>query len=125
MTEPRWLTRAMVEAIHDEQLKLYGGPPGLRDGRLLESALGRPMNRHAYGDGDLADFAASYAFDIAKNHPFVDGNKRAAFLAAYTFLGINGVILNAPDAEVVVMTLALAAGEVEETGYASWIRDLW
>lgn len=123
MTEPKWLNRAIVEAIHDEQLRTFGGPGGLRDEGMLESALGRPVNRWHYEDADLVALAASYAFGIARNHPFVDGNKRAAFLAAYTFLGINGVELDAPDAEVVVMTSGLAAGEVDEVGYAAWIRD--
>lgn len=123
MNEPLWLDRTIVEAIHDEQLRLFGGASGLRDAGMLESALGRPQNKFAYGGGDLPGLAAAYAFGLARNHPFVDGNKRVAFLAAYVFLGINGIDLQAPNAEVVVITLALAAGEVDEDGYAAWIRD--
>jgi death-on-curing protein len=123
MKEPRWLTRAMVEAFHAEQLRLFGGPAGLRDVGMLESALGRPKNRFFYEGADIPDLAASYAFGIARNHPFVDGNKRAAFLGAYVFLGLNGIDFEAPNAEVFVMTQRLAAGEVDEEGYATWIRD--
>ena len=123
MNEPRWLTRMMVEAIHDEQLKIYGGPTGLRDPGMLESALGRLRNKWLYEGGETADLAAAYAFGIARNHPFVDGNKRAAFLTAFTFLAVNGLDFVAPDAEVVVMTQGLAAGTIDEAGYAAWIRD--
>jgi len=123
VSEIRWLGRMVVESIHDMQLSLFGGPGGIRDENMLGSALARPQNRHAYEDGDLAACAAAYAFGIARNHPFVDGNKRTAFMAAYTFLGINGVDFQASNAEVAAMTLALAAGEVDEDGYAAWIRD--
>nr|WP_099559001.1 type II toxin-antitoxin system death-on-curing family toxin [Hartmannibacter diazotrophicus] len=123
MPEPVWLTREIVEAIHDEQLAIFGGPSGLRDAGALESALGRPLNRFAYQGGDLADLAAAYAFGIARNHPFVDGNKRAAFLSLIVFLGLNGFDFLAPEADAAAIILSLAAGEVEEEGLARWIRD--
>lgn len=124
-TEPIWLTAELVTAIHGEQLRLFGGPPGLRDTTMLESALDRPRNKWSYGERDLAVLAASYAFGIAKNHPFVDGNKRASFLALVTFLGLNGIDFVAAEAEAAAAILALAAGEIEEEGLARWIRDNW
>ena len=90
MSEPVWLTADLAIAIHEEQLRIFGGPPGLRDRGMLESALGRPINKWSYGESDLAALAASYAFGIARNHPFVDGNKRLAFAAADVFLRIDG-----------------------------------
>lgn len=125
MTEPIWLTRELVGAIHFKQLKLFGGPAGLRDEGALESALGRPMNRWGYDEGDLAALAAAYAFGIARNHPFVDGNKRASLLALVTFLGLNGIDFVADEAEAVVIIRSVAAGEVDEIGLARWIRDNW
>ena len=123
VSEIIWLTSDLVQAIHAHQLKLFGGPPGLRDEGALESALGRPMNRAAYGDVDLAELAAAYAFGIAKNHPFIDGNKRAALLALVTFLGLNGIDFVVEEAEAVVMIRGLAASEVDESSLARWIRD--
>lgn len=123
MSEPRWLTRPAIEIIHDEQLAEHGGAAGLREGGLLESALARPRNIHGYGESDLCVLAAAYAAGIVRNHPFVDGNKRTGFLAAYTFLAINGLELDAPEAEAVVMTLDLAAGTLPEQGFAAWLRD--
>jgi death on curing protein len=123
-----WLTSELVQAFHAQQLKLFGGPPGIRDEGALESALGRPMNRVAYAedtDVDLAELAAAYAFGIAKNHPFIDGNKRAALLALVTFLGLNDIDFVADEAEAVVMIRGLAAGEVDESGLTRWIRDNW
>lgn len=125
MSEPVWLTVELVVAFHDEQLREFGGPPGLRDAGMLESALGRPQNKWSYGETDLAALAAAYAFGIARNHPFVDGNKRAALLALVTFLGLNGVDLVADQAEAVVVIRELASGEIEEEGLARWIRDNW
>jgi death-on-curing protein len=125
MTEPVWLTVELVIAFHDEQLREFGGPPGLRDAGMLESVLGRPQNKWSYGETDLAALAAAYAFGIARNHPFVDGNKRAALLALVTFLGLNGIEFVVDEAEAVVMIRDLAAGEVEEDGLARWIRDNW
>lgn len=124
MTEPFWLSRLAVEIIHDEQLAEHGGAPGLRDPGLLESALARPRNLFGYeGETDPCALAAAYAAGLVRNHPFVDGNKRTGFLAAYTFLLMNGQELVAPEAEAVVMTLGLASGELPEAGYAAWLRD--
>jgi death-on-curing protein len=125
MSEPLWLSVALVEDIHSEQLALYGGPDGIRDHGLLESALARPINRFAYGETDLAVLAACYAFGLAKNHPFIDGNKRVAFLAMMTFLRLNGVRFSPPEPLATAAILALAAGEVGEDGLARWIRDNW
>ena len=125
MTEPFWLTRQMVVAIHDEQLTIHGGASGLRDEGMLQSALDRPKNRWACEKAELAELAAAHAFGIARNHPFVDGNKRTSLLALYTFLGVNGVDFVVPDAEAAAMILSLAAGEVNEEGLTRWIRDNW
>ena len=122
MTEPLWLTRQMVVAIHDEQLTIHGGASGLRDEGMLESALDRPKNRWSY---EQAELAAAYAFGIGRNHPFVDGNKRTSLLALYTFLGVNGVDFIVPEAEAAAMILSLAAGEVSEQSLTRWIRDNW
>jgi death-on-curing protein len=125
MSEPFWLTRQMIIAIHDEQLAIHGGASGLRDDGMLESALDRPRNRWAYESAELAELAAAYAFGIARNHPFVDGNKRTALLALYTFLGVNGYDFVVAEAEAAAIILALAAGEVSEESLARWIRDNW
>ena len=125
MSEPKWLTITMVVAIHDEQLAIHGGLPGMRDAGMLESALDRPRNKWAYESAGLAELAAAYAFAIARNHPFVDGNKRTSLLALYTFLGINGIDFVVPEAMAAAMILALAAGEVSENSLARWIRDNW
>jgi len=123
VTEPEWLTADLVLAIHDEQLREFGGPPGIRDMGALESALGRARNRWAYEGGDLPRLAAAYGFGIARNHPFVDGNKRAALLAIITFLGLNDVEFNAGEAEAVIVIRDLAAGEIDEDVLARWIAD--
>lgn len=123
MTEPVWLTVDLVLAIHESQLRKFGGPPGIRDLGALESALGRAQNRWAYEQSDVATLAAAYAFGIARNHPFVDGNKRAALLAMVTFLGLNDIDFAADEAEAVVIIRDLAAGSVDEQGLARWIRD--
>lgn len=125
MTEPFWLTRQIIVAIHDEQLAVHGGASGLCDEGLLDSALDRPRNRWAYEQADLPQLAAAYAFGIARNHSFVDGNKRTSLLALYTFLGINGFDFIVPEAEAAAIILALAAGEVNEEGLTRWIRDNW
>jgi death on curing protein len=121
--EPVWLNAELVKAFHARQLRLFGGPPGIRDEGALESALGRPVNRWAYPA--LAELAAAYAFGIARNHPFVDGNKRAALLALVTFLGLNDINFLVDEAEAVVMIRGLAAGEIDEAGLTRWIRDNW
>ncbi|MBU1212521.1 MAG: type II toxin-antitoxin system death-on-curing family toxin [Alphaproteobacteria bacterium] len=123
MKEPVWLTRQLVIAFHDEQLRLFGGPAGIRDLGMLESALARAPNKWSYGEQDIAALAAAYGFGIARNHPFVDGNKRAALLSIITFLGLNDLDFAAPESEAVVMILGLAAGEIEEEGLARWISD--
>jgi death-on-curing protein len=125
MTEPEWLTVEIALDVHAEQLALFGGPEGVRDLGMLESALGRPQNKFAYGDSDLASLAAAYAFGIARNHPFVDGNKRAAFAAMIVFLGLNDIDFVVPEADATAIILALAAGEVSEESLTRWIRDNW
>jgi death on curing protein len=125
MREPVWLTSELVIAFHDEQLREFGGPPGLRDAGMLGSALGRAQNKWSYGEKDLAKLAAAYAIGIARNHPFVDGNKRASLLSIVVFLGLNDIEFVADNTEAVVMIQGLAAGEIEEEGLARWIRDNW
>ena len=125
MSEPNWITKDQTIRMHAEQLAAFGGPAGLRDEGMLESALGRPQNKWAFGETDYAVLAAAYAFGIARNHPFVDGNKRAAFLVMMTFLRKNGVDFTPKPAEATVAIQGLAAGEVEEEGLARWIRDNW
>jgi death on curing protein len=125
MSEPEWLDTTIVLDVHAEQLALFGGADGVRDLGLLESALGRPLNKFSYGETDLAELAAAYAFGIARNHPFVDGNKRAAFASIIVFLGLNGKEFAVPPEEATAMILALAAGEVSEESLARWIRDNW
>jgi death on curing protein len=125
MSEPLWLTHQIIEAVHDEQLAAHGGAGGLRDEGLLESALARARNKWAYEQAELAELAASYAFGIARNHPFIDGNKPTSLLALYTFLGLNEIDFIVSEAEAAAMILSLAAGEVSEDGLARWIRDNW
>jgi len=125
MSEPEWLTLPIVVAIHDEQLAIHGGAGGIRDVALLESALDRPRNKWAYESAELRELAAAYGFGIAKNHPFVDGNKRTSLLAIYTFLGVNEVDFLVPEAEAAAMIFSLAAGEVSEESLTRWIRDNW
>ena len=122
MSAPVWLLRSAVDAMHDKQLTEHGGARGIRDEGLLESALSRAANAHAYGETDLCALAANYAFGIARNHPYIDGNKRTAFLAAYTFLGLNGLRLIADEDDVVETMLAVAAGEMDEKTFAAWLR---
>ncbi|MGB7102590.1 MAG: type II toxin-antitoxin system death-on-curing family toxin [Xanthobacteraceae bacterium] len=125
MKEPEWVTISVVLAIHDEQLAVHGGSSGLRDVALLESALGRPQNKWAYEKAELPELAAAYGYGIARNHPFVDGNKRTALLVMYTFLGINEVDFVVPESDAAAMILSLAAGDVSEQNLARWIRDNW
>ncbi len=123
MREPEWLSRELILAIHDEQLAEHGGGAGVRDEGLLESAPARPHNRLASdGAADLATLAAAYAFGIAKSHPFIDGNKRTAYVAAEVFLDLNGVTLTASEEDCVLTTLRLAAGEIDEEAFARWLR---
>ena len=118
-----WVEIRDVLAIHDAQLSEHGGAEGIRDHGLLESALARPQNLWAYGDPDLAALAASYGFGIAKNHPFVDGNKRTSLVVLEFFLALNGHVLTADDVQCVLTILALADGSLSETELAHWIRQ--
>ena len=122
MTEPRWLTLEEILVAHERQLARFGGPAGLRDLGALESALDRPRNKLAYGETELASLAAAYAYGIARNHPFVDCNKRAAFIAMMVFLRLNGVRFAPSPAEATSAILGLAAGEISEEGLTRWIR---
>jgi death-on-curing protein len=123
MTEPDWITLDLALAVHDEQLAEHGGAEGVRDQGLLESALARPLNAWGYGITDLCTLAASVCHGIVRNHPFVDGNKRTAYVAAETFLVLNGLLLTSSDAESVAAMLDLAAGEMTEEEFAAWLRD--
>jgi death-on-curing protein len=123
VNEPRWLSKVSVLAIHADQIKDHGGSLGLRDRGLLDSALDRPRNRFLHEpESDLYALAASYGFGIARNHPFMDGNKRVAFQAMYLFLGLNGLRIEASEEEVVTLILALASGDLDESELASWLR---
>jgi death on curing protein len=119
----RWISKQALILLHDESLTEHGGGSGLRDAGLLESALARPENLAAYGEPDAAALAASYATGLAKNHPFVDGNKRAAFLAVGMFLYLNGYRLTATQADATLTVLGLAAGDVSEEAFAGWLRQ--
>jgi len=125
MTEPiRWLPLPAIIILHDRSLAFHGGLSGLRDPGLLESAMQRPANRHVYdGVVDLAELAATYAAAISSNHPFTDGNKRAAFLAMTAFLELNGERLIAPQAEAALTIFRLAAGEMTIEDLAAWVRE--
>ncbi len=117
-----WVALEVAQAAHLEQLAEHGGGEGVRDVRLLDSAMARPQNLLAYGEPDAAALAAAYAYGIARNHPFVDGNKRTAAVVSETFLMFNGYALEASDAELVVVVLALAAGELSEVELSDWFR---
>lgn len=121
MNEPNWLGRDVLLAVQAELLNRFGGLAGIRDEGLLESAINKPKNLFAYGNPSVFELAASYAAGLVKNHPFLDGNKRIGFMAAYIFLGANGWSLAAPEEEAVLETLALAAGQTTEKGYAAWL----
>ena len=123
MNEPIWLDIDIVLDFHVEQLALFGGADGIRDRGLLESALARPINKFGYGESGLAALAAAYGFGIARNHPFIDGNKRTALASIIVFLGLNGIDLDAPQEAATAMILSLAAGEITEEILAGWIAD--
>ncbi len=122
MADWTWLSPAVLRAVHEEQLAEHGGASGTRDDGLFDSALARPRNLLAYGEPDLADLAAAYGYGLARNHPFVDGNKRTAFVAVELFIALNGSTLVADDADCVLTMLDLAAGTLDEAGFAAWIR---
>ena len=117
-----WVDRAVALAAHEEQLAEHGGAIGVRDPNMLDSAMARPLNLVAYGEPDIADLAASYAFGIARNHPFVDGNKRTAAVVSETFLALNGHRLDCDDVELVTTFLSLAAGELTVEALTDWFR---
>jgi death on curing protein len=123
-SEPRWVDRLVVDAVHFDLIRSHGGMRGVRDEGALESALARPRQKSAYEpDADLADIAAAYGFGLTRNHPFNDGNKRVAFVTTAVFLGLNGRELDAPETEVVTVMLAVAAGEMPENEFAAWLRS--
>lgn len=121
--EPIWLDSRMAHAIHDRQLAEHGGGAGLRDEGALESAMARPLNQWAYGERDLAQLAAAYAFGLARNHPFADGNKRTAWILARLFLMANGVEIAFDKVDAINIVIALAAGELAEEELADWFRQ--
>lgn len=116
-------SRQVVEALHAEQLRRHGGAQGLRDANALQSALDRPQNKVAYGDPDIFELAAAYAFGLARNHAFVDGNKRTAIVTAMLFLHLNGRRMAVEDGTLYLFTMSLAAGEIDEQGAAAFFRD--
>jgi death-on-curing protein len=124
MNEPVWLSRLLVDAMQLDQIREHGGQPGIRDENLLESALARPQNKFAYeGTSDLPELAAAYGYGLARNHAYVDGNKRIAFVAMYVFLGMNGFEIEAPEPEVVDLMLHVASGDKTEGQLAVWLRE--
>ena len=123
MNDWKWVSRKVLLLLHDESLAEHGGASGLRDEGLLDSALARPLNVALYSDPDVASLAASYGVGLAKNHAFVDGNKRAAFLAVGLFLATNGYRLVATQADATLTMLAVAAGDLDEGAFAVWIRE--
>jgi death-on-curing protein len=118
-----WLSKELILAVHDEQLAQHSGASGVRDIGLLESALGRPLNRAAYGKPDVPALAATYAIAIARNHPFVDGNKRTSYVALELFLRLNGCIFPVPDAEAAVVMFQLAGGEITDDEFTTWVQQ--
>ena len=126
MSDPKaidWLSKVEILAVHEQVLAAHGGSAGIRDQGLLESALGRPRHLAAYGQGDIFDWAAAYAHGIANNHPFIDGNKRTAFVATALFLECNGWHVNAPEEEVVAIMVGVADKSVAQEAIAHWLRD--
>lgn len=116
-------SRAFIEALHQEQLRLHGGATGIRDTGLLDSALARPLQKEAYGDPDIFDLAAAYLFGVLKNHPFVDGNKRTGLAAADLFLYFNRFSLEAEQEDIIQLVLMVSTSEIDETGAAAFFRD--
>jgi death on curing protein len=118
----RWIEESVVWAVHEAQLAEHGGSAGVRDAGLLQSALARPENLAAYGQPDVIDCAAAYGYGIARNHPFIDGNKRTAFVCTELFIVLNGWVLLADDFSCITTMLALAAGDIDEAAFAAWLR---
>ena len=123
MTDPQWVLKETVLALHEQSLSLFGGISGIRDEGLLDSALSRPLNLLSYGSPNLFELAASYAHGLAKNHPFLDGNKRVAFTVAVLFVELNGHRFHATEPDAVLSTLALAASELSEAEFARWLEE--
>ena len=122
MKTPVWLLREAVLATHERLLSEFGGATGVRDNGLLDSGLARAGNLHAYGQPTIFELAAAYAFGVVKNHPFIDGNKRTGFTIAVVFLELNGENFGASEVDATIQTLALAASELDEAGYAEWLK---
>jgi len=122
VTDPAWLTAHIIKAMHSQQIAQHGGLDGVRDEGQLESALARLRQKHAYGEPRTPEMAAAYAVGIARDHPFVDGNTRTALMAAYVFLRLNGLVLDASEVEAVVTFRDLAAGDVDEEQLAAWLE---
>ena len=122
MRAPVWLLREAVLATHERLLSEFGGASGIRDSGLLDSGLSRAENLHAYGQPAVFELAAAYAFGVVKNHPFIDGNKRTGFTIAVVFLELNGENFGASEVDATIQTLALAASELDEAGYAEWLK---
>jgi death on curing protein len=123
--EPEWLTKDDVLRAHSRELQIFGGAPGVRDDGALESALGRPLNKWQYESAEFPELAAAYAFGIVRNHPFVDGNKRAGFISMIGFLLLNRIKFAPDPLEGAAIILGVAAGKIDEMGLACWIRDNW
>lgn len=123
MSGYKWLTREAIEIMHHEQLAEHGGLAGLKDENALEAAIAHPLNKAAYGENDLFALAAAYLYGLLRNHPFSDGNKRTGYLAAFTFLYVNGYLINTDDGMIVAFVLGVAAGEIDETGATHFLRD--
>jgi len=123
VTAIKWLSRPAIEIIHSEQLAEHGGLVGIKDENALEAALARPLHKSTYGEEDIFVLAAAYVYGLARNHPFSDGNKRTAYLAAFTFLLINGYLIEATQAQIVTLILGVAAGEIDEDGATRFLRD--
>jgi len=123
MTEPVWVLPEAIRALHERLLSEFCGASGVRDEGMLESALSRPGNQFSYGSPTIHELAAAYAFGLIRNHPFVDGNKRIGFATPILFLEINGYRFSASEVDVTVQTLALAANELDEAGYAAWLAN--
>jgi death-on-curing protein len=123
--EPEWLTQEDVLRAHSRELQIFGGATGVRDNGALESALGRPLNKWLYENAELPELAAAYAYGIVRNHPFIDGNKRAGFVAMIGFLLMNKINFAPDPVEATAIILGVAAGEINEAGLTRWIRDNW
>ncbi|WP_427157660.1 type II toxin-antitoxin system death-on-curing family toxin [Aliinostoc sp. HNIBRCY26] len=122
MNEPTWLTAQMLLAIHEDLISQYGGLSGVRDSALLEASLARPRHKFSYQpEVSLLELAVAYGFALSKNHPFVDGNKRTAFMAMYVFLGLNAYSFNAPEPEIVLVMESLASGDIDENALQVWL----